>query len=262
MPVPVSATDCGEFPALSKTISVAVCGVVLGGVKVTDTLQVFRGLSVFRHCDLMANGPSGTDSIWMVSDAPFFFAGFLISNDFGLLVVPTAVVVPSDRVEGICGGSGVALAVGVGVAVAVRVAVAVAVAVFVALPVAVGVAVAVTVAVLVAVAVGVVLAVAVGVGTGDPPSWNTVPAAFLGRAIEGAVADLDQAGIRIFAVGAIGLAAERVGAQTAGRRELEHGAVVTRATVDSGSIEVVSLPRITPAPGLSPSVQLVSLQDE
>lgn len=193
--MPESVTDCGELAALSKTISVVVCGVVLGGVKVTDTLQVFPGLRVFRHCDLMANAPIGTDSISMVSDAPFFFAGFFISNDFGLLVFPTAVFVPSDRVEGICGGSGVALAVGVGVAVAVRVAVAVAVAVrvavavavavrvavavavavFVALPVAVGVAVAVTVAVLVAVAVGVVVAVAVAVGTGDPPSWNTVP---------------------------------------------------------------------------------------
>jgi len=37
---------------LSKILSVAVSG----GVKVTDTLQLFPGLSVPLHCDFIANG--------------------------------------------------------------------------------------------------------------------------------------------------------------------------------------------------------------
>jgi hypothetical protein len=80
----------------------------------------------------------------MVSDGPFFFAVFLIFSVFGLLVLPTAVVVPNERVGGItCGGKGVAVAVGVGVGVAVVVGVGVRVEVAVAVRVAVAVGVAV-----------------------------------------------------------------------------------------------------------------------
>ena len=60
LPVPESGIICGEFAALSKIISVAACGAVSGGLKVTDTLQVFPGLRVFLHCDLIANAPAVT----------------------------------------------------------------------------------------------------------------------------------------------------------------------------------------------------------
>ena len=119
---------------MSKIIRVAACGVVSGGLKVTDTLQLFPGLRVFLHCDLIAKAPAVTVCIWIVSDGPFFFAVFLIFSVLGLLVLPTGVVVPNASVGGItCGGKGVADGVGVGVAVAVTVGVAVAVRVAVAL---------------------------------------------------------------------------------------------------------------------------------
>ena len=186
LPVPESGIICGDPAALSKIIRVPACGVVSGGLKVTDTLQLFPGLRVLWHCDLIANAPGVTLCIWMVSDGPFFFAVFLIFSVFGLLVLPTGVVVPNDSVGGItCGGKGVAVAEGVGVGVAVvvevgvgvlvevAVAVRVAVAVGVAVcdDVEVAVAVALTVAVAVGVAVGVAaVEVAVGVGVGDAES--------------------------------------------------------------------------------------------
>ena len=125
--MPDSGTICGEPGALSKIISIAFCGVVSFGEKVTDTLQVLPGLRVFLHCDLIAKTPTGvTLCIWMIRDGPFFLAVFLIFNAFGLLVLPTGVVVPNARAGGLtCGGEGTAVAVAVGVAVVVAVAVGV-----------------------------------------------------------------------------------------------------------------------------------------
>ena len=98
MPVPDSGTVCGEPAALSKIIRVAACGVVSGGLNVTDTLQLFPGLSVLlTHCFLSANAPGVTLSVWIVRDGPFFVAVFLICNVFALLVFPTGVVVPNAR---------------------------------------------------------------------------------------------------------------------------------------------------------------------
>ena len=82
-------------------------------------------------------------------------AMFLIFSAFGLLDLPTTVVVPNESVGGItCGGKG-GVAVGEGVGVIVEVEVAVAVAVGVGAPVAVAVTDDVAVAVRVAVALGV-----------------------------------------------------------------------------------------------------------
>ena len=47
LPVPVNVTVCGDPATLSKIISVPTCGVVSGGVKVTENLQLFPGASVF-----------------------------------------------------------------------------------------------------------------------------------------------------------------------------------------------------------------------
>jgi len=165
-PVPDSSTICGPPAALSMIVRVPVCGVVFGGLKVTDTLQLLPGLSFFRHCDFIANAPGVTLSIWMVRGRPvFFLPRFLITSVFGLLVFPTVVFVPNASVGGLrLGGKGAGVAVGVALGVAVAVAVAVRVAVAVAVAVRVGVpddAVAVAVEVAVAVAVDVTVGVAV-----------------------------------------------------------------------------------------------------
>ena len=46
LPVPVNVTVCGDPTTLSKIISVPTCGVVSGGVNVTENLQLFPGASV------------------------------------------------------------------------------------------------------------------------------------------------------------------------------------------------------------------------
>jgi len=187
LPVPVSGIDCGDPGALSKIISVDICGVVFGGVKVTDTLQLFPGLRVLLHCDFTANAPGVTLCITMVSDGPFFFAVFLTFSVFALLVFPTGVVVPKARAGGLtCGGEGIAVAVAVGVAVAVRVALGVGLVV----AVAVGVGVRDEVADAVAVAVG----VEVGVAAVDVA---------VGVAVALAAKGFEKKSVRLFAVSAI-----------------------------------------------------------
>src|SRR5579862_513794 len=96
---------------------------------------------------------------------------FLIFSAFGLLDLPTTVVVPNESVGGItCGGKGgVAVGEGVGVIVEVEVAVAVAVGV--------DALVAVAVTVDVAVALGVAVAVGLGVAVDEvgAPNSTTKP---------------------------------------------------------------------------------------
>jgi hypothetical protein len=186
-PIPERPRLCGDPAALSEILRVPVSAVVSStGLKVTETLQLLPGRSVFSHCDFTANTDGDALSISTVTGIPVFLApSFLIVTVSGLLVFPTLVFVPKFSEEGLIDtiptgvgvgvgvrvgvrvgvgvGVRVGVAVAVGAAVAVRLAVAVAVAVVVAVAVFVGVAVAVEVGVVVTVAVAVAVAVGVGV---------------------------------------------------------------------------------------------------
>ena len=181
-PIPDSPTDCGEPLALSKIIRLPVSAVVSStGLKVTDTLQLLPGLSVFLDRDLTANTDGDALSISTLTGTPVCLLPlFLMVTDLGLLVFPTVVLVPKLSEEGPTETipTGVGVAVGVWVAVGVAVGVApVAVAVGVAVRVALAVAVAVLDDVAVAVGVGVPLLPAPGssfVTKALPPSWPAV----------------------------------------------------------------------------------------
>jgi hypothetical protein len=167
---------------LSKIFRLPVCGIVSIGLNVTDALQLLPGARAFAQLDLITNTDGEAVSIATVTFKPLpFLLEFFIVTARGLLVRPTAVLLPNEiapglilSLTGIGVGVGVALAVGVEVlvAVAVAVVVGVAVAVEVGLP-AVAVGVLVVVAVLVAVGVAVAVGeaapveVAVGVGVGE-----------------------------------------------------------------------------------------------
>ena len=100
LPVPVSVIVCGVPTTLSKIISVPLCGVVFGGVKVTTTLQLLPGASVLRHCDLTANGGVAV-SIWIIAErCELLLLAFLSEIFLGLLVFPTTVPVPNDTLGG------------------------------------------------------------------------------------------------------------------------------------------------------------------
>lgn len=132
-PVPDNPTDCGDPAALSKIIRVAVCSVALGGEKVTETLQLFPGLSVFSHADFTVNTGGSALSLSTFTATPVFFLPlFLIVTLLALLVVPIFTLLPNDKEPGLIVSVpkiGVGVAVGVAVAVGVTVAVPVAVAV-------------------------------------------------------------------------------------------------------------------------------------
>src|SRR5271170_5450378 len=56
LPIPDNETDCGEPVALSTIIRMPVSAVVSStGLKVTETLQLLPGGSVFLHCDFTVN---------------------------------------------------------------------------------------------------------------------------------------------------------------------------------------------------------------
>jgi len=81
---------------LSKIMRVPVCRVVSAGVKVTDTLQLLPGASVFSHADFTANTDGDALSIAMLTARPFLFLStFLIVTVLGVLVVPTVTPVPN-----------------------------------------------------------------------------------------------------------------------------------------------------------------------
>jgi hypothetical protein len=133
---------------LSEIIKLPFRSVVSAGLKVTDTLQLLPGASVFWHSDFTENTDGDAPSISIVTAVPVFLLPlFLIVTDFELLVFPTVVLAPKSREEGLIVITPGGVGEGVGVCVAVEVAVAVA-------PV--------------AVAVGVALRVAVGVAVLDP----------------------------------------------------------------------------------------------
>jgi hypothetical protein len=116
-PVPESGTDCGEPVALSKTIRLPVSAVVSStGLKVTDTLQVLPGLSVFLHCDLTAKTEGDALSDSMVTGNPvFLLPSFLMVTVLGLLVFPMVAFVPKFTEVGLIDTipTGVGVAVGV-----------------------------------------------------------------------------------------------------------------------------------------------------
>ena len=130
------------------------CAVVLGGVKVTETLQLFPGANVLMHWLLTANGATVVSPVidmWILDLVELLF---VIVTDSAWLTLPTLVLFPNFKDLGLnlsLSGSGVGVGVGVGVTVAVAVAVGVPVAVAVGVTVAVTVAVGETVAVAVAV---------------------------------------------------------------------------------------------------------------
>jgi len=116
-PVPDSATVCGEPVALSKIIRLPVSAVVSStGLKITETLQLLPGLSVFLHCDFIANTDGDAVSIVTVTAKPvFLLPSFVILTDLDLLVFPTAVFVPKSTEVGLIDTipTGVGVAVGV-----------------------------------------------------------------------------------------------------------------------------------------------------
>jgi hypothetical protein len=119
-PVPDSGTDCGEPVTLSLISRFALCGVVSGGVKVTDTLQLLPGMSdVSAHSDDTANadGDGDTLSPSMLTARPvFLLPAFLIVTVLGLLVFPTVTLFPNASEAGLIVSFS---EIGVGVAVAV-----------------------------------------------------------------------------------------------------------------------------------------------
>ena len=110
----------------SKIIRVPVCAVVSGGVKVTDTLQLLPGSSVFAHSDFTVKTGGSALSLWMLTATPDFLPpSFLIVTLLALLVLSTVVLVPNDSEPGlILSLPATGVGVGVGVA-AVEVAVGV-----------------------------------------------------------------------------------------------------------------------------------------
>jgi hypothetical protein len=117
-PAPESPTDCGAPVTLSKISSSPLCLVVSVGLKVTDTLQLLPGASVFWHCDLTANTGGDALSISILTAKVFFLPAFLILTLLGLLVFPTAVLLPNPSERGLTIsfwsiGSGVAVGVAV-----------------------------------------------------------------------------------------------------------------------------------------------------
>jgi hypothetical protein len=116
-PVPESGTDCGEPVALSKIIRLPVSVVVSStGLKVTDTLQLLPGLSVFLHCDFTANTDGDVLSISTVTGSPvFLLPSFLIVTDLDLLGFPTVVLSPKSTESGWIDTIPTGVGVGVGV---------------------------------------------------------------------------------------------------------------------------------------------------
>jgi len=90
---------------------------VSGGVKVTDTLQLLPGASVFSHSDLTANtGGHAFQLSTLTARRIFFLPAFVIVTVLGALVFPTFTVFPNASEWGLM----VSFAeVGVGVAVGV-----------------------------------------------------------------------------------------------------------------------------------------------
>jgi hypothetical protein len=157
---------------LSKIFRLPVCGIVSIGLNVTDALQLLPGARAFAQLDLMTNTDGEAVSIATVTLRPLlpFLLEFFIVTARGLLVRPTAVLLPNEIAPGlILSLTGIGVGVGVALAVAVEVLVAVAVGVVVGVAVAVEVGLPpVAVGVLVAVAVVVVVGVAVAVGVTTP----------------------------------------------------------------------------------------------
>src|ERR1035437_4454663 len=152
-PVPDSGICCGAPASLSLMVNSPYCAVVLGGVKVTQTLQLFPGANVLMHWLLTANGATVVSPVIDMCILDLFELPFVLVTDSALLTLPTLVFLPNFKDLGLnlsLSGSGVGVGVGVGVAVAVAVAVGVGVP-----PVGVAVAVLVAVGVAVAVEVGV-----------------------------------------------------------------------------------------------------------
>jgi hypothetical protein len=156
---------------LSKIFRLPVCGIVSIGLNVTDALQLLPGARAFAQLDLITNTDGEAVSIATVTLRPLpFLLEFFIVTARGLLVRPTAVLLPNEIAPGlILSLTGIGVGVGVALAVAVEVLVAVAVGVVVGVAVAVEVGLPpVAVGVLVAVAVVVVVGVAVAVGVTTP----------------------------------------------------------------------------------------------
>lgn len=188
VPVPDSATFCEPAPALSKSVSVALCAPTALGVNPTATLQLFLGAMPpdGLHADTLAENSEGLlelDPVTNNAVEPLFVT-------FRLLVT----VSPRGAlpVESFDGTETTVVGVEVGVAVRVAVTVAVGVAVVVTVAVNVGVAVSVgdglTVAVGLIVAVGLTVAVFVGPdGPGIKIPYAAAPAT--SGLIVGAAAD-------------------------------------------------------------------------
>jgi len=116
-PIPDNSTDCGEPVALLKIINMPVSAVVSStGLKVTETLQLLPGSSVFLHCEFTANTDGNAVSIVTLTGKPvFLLPSFVILTDLDLLVFPTAVFVPKSTEVGLIDTipTGVGVAVGV-----------------------------------------------------------------------------------------------------------------------------------------------------
>src|ERR1019366_3438052 len=197
LPVPDNGTCCGAPVSSSLMVNSPVCSVVLGGVKVTDILQLFPGSNIVLHALLTANGGVADSPVIDTAIADFLELPFLIVTVLGLLTASTTVDLPKFKDLGEIfnlASTGVGVAVGVAVALAVVVAVAVAVAVAVGVPV-----------VDVAVAVGVAVLVAVAVAVGVPPVAVAVAVAVLvavavGVAVLVAVAVAVAVGATVFSL--------------------------------------------------------------
>ena len=129
---------------MSKIIRLPIVCSVFTGLKVTDAVQLWPGMSVLAHCDFTSNTDGDAISFSMFTARFFWVLVFVILTVFGLLVFPVLTFFPNPSELGlIVSFPGVGVGVGVAVAVAVVVAVAVGVelAVGVAVLVAVGVAV-------------------------------------------------------------------------------------------------------------------------
>jgi len=110
---------------------------VFTGLKVTDALQLWPGMSVLAHCDFTSNTDGDAISFSMFTARLFWVLVFVILTVLGLLVFPILSFPNASELGLIVSFPAIGVGVGVAVAVAVGVELAVGVAVLVAVGVAV-----------------------------------------------------------------------------------------------------------------------------
>jgi hypothetical protein len=96
-PVPESAIDCGELPALSVTTIEPVAGPAPAGVKVTLTMHVAAGARVAPHVVLLAKLATFVPAMAIDVNTSGTVEVLVSVTDWGALVVLTACTVKASE---------------------------------------------------------------------------------------------------------------------------------------------------------------------